>query len=440
MNNRTLLLIISCLAYMAIGFHFSIRSGLAGDLAGVFSQADAAHSSEMVGSVLGVCFLGYAITMFIVSPLIDAIGMGLLMRLSGSFIVAGTVLAMAAERAPILGIYHAVWLGMLLVGIGWGLVDTNTNPLVVTMFPEDKTHKLNVIHAWWPGGIILGGLAGIVLGNMDASWQVKFLVGLLPSVLLVMLCFLVEFPLTERAASGIPFGDMFRELARRPMFWVWFACIWLTATCELAPGQWVEMALTRTVGMRGIWLLIYISGLMFVMRHFAGNLVHKLSPLGLLWISCLSAAIGLWWLGSADNPMQAFLAATLWGTGVCFMWPTMLALVSERFPRSGALGMGIMGTGATLAIYLFLPQMGKIFDAAKIKAAGGKEAFLALNGADLDRVLAIGAAESFRVTAFLPMILLLVFGVIGLYERKRKTRSIREYAAELTTTNSFSGD
>jgi MFS family permease len=358
--------------------------------------------------------------MFIISPLIDAIGMGLLMRLSGTFIVIGTLLAMAAEQIPALGIYNTVWLGMLLVGIGWGLVDTNTNPMVVTMFPEDKVHKLNVIHAWWPGGIILGGLSGIVLGSMNVTWQVKFLIGLLPSVLLVILCFFVKFPLTERAAAGIRFGDMFKELVRRPMFWVWFACIWLTATCELAPGQWVEMALTRTVGMHGIWLLIYVSGLMFVMRHFAGTIVHKLSPIGLLWISCLLAAVGLWWLSFANNPMSGFLAATLWGVGVCFMWPTMLAMVSERFPRSGSLGMGIMGTGATMAIYLFLPQMGKLFDSAKIKAAGGQEAFMALTGADLDRALAVGAAESFRMTAFLPMILLVVFGVIGLYERKRR--------------------
>jgi fucose permease len=119
--------------------------------------------------------------------------------------------------------------------------------------------------------------------------------------------------------------------------------MFLTAASELAPGQWVDIALTRTVGMRGIWLLVYVSGLMFVMRHFAGAAVHKLSPIGLLWVSCALASAGLVALSFANDPVTGLLAATLWGTGVCYMWPTMLATSSERFPRGGALLMGLMG-------------------------------------------------------------------------------------------------
>src|SRR5258705_5682110 len=140
------------------------------------------------------------------------------------------------------------------------------------------------------------------------------------------------------------------------------------------------MALTRTVGMSGIWLLVYVSGLMFVMRHFAGTMVHKLSSVGLLWVSCLLAALGLVALSVANSPLMGFLAATIWGTGVCYMWPSMLATASERFPRSGALGMGLIGTAGSLSTYFLLPQMGKIFDDAKIQAAGGEAAFAALSG------------------------------------------------------------
>ena len=132
------------------------------------------------------------------------------------------------------------------------------------------------------------------------------------------------------------------------------------------------MALTRTVGFQGIWLLIYVSGLMFVMRHFAGPLSHKLSPVGLLWFSCLLAAAGLVLLSMANSGLTGLLAATIWGAGVCFMWPTMLAAASERFPRGGALLMGLMGTAGTLAIYFVLPKMGEIFDNAKIATAGGE--------------------------------------------------------------------
>ncbi len=417
-RNRFFLFFICCLAYLSIGVHFSMRSNVAGDLKDVFHGVDPLHSAQMVGSVLGVPFLGYAITLFLISPLIDAIGMGLLMRLSGILISMGTVIVITAEHIAPDSVYGIIYGGMLLVGLGWGLVDTNTNPLVVGLYPKDKTHRLNVIHAWWPAGIVLGGLAGLALGYIGIQWEYKLIIALVPSVLLVVLCFMVKFPLTERAAAGISFGDMFKELFKKPMFWVWFFCIWFTATSELAPGQWVDMALTRTVGMRGIWLLIYISGLMFVMRHFAGTVVHKLSPVGLLWVSCLLGAAGLWWLSVASGPVTALLAATLWGIGVCYMWPTMLATVNERYPRSGALGMGLMGTGATLAIYLFLPVMGRVFDSTKVSEAGGKEAFALLSGERLNEVLAQASQVSFRVVAILPAALLIVFAVIWLYDRK----------------------
>ena len=150
---------------------------------------------------------------------------------------------------------------------------------------------------------------------------------------------------------------MFRELLK-PLFIVLFLSMFLTAASELAPGQWVDFALSRTVHMPGILLLVYVSGLMFVMRHFAGPLVHTLQPIGLLWVSCLLAALGLVALSYANSPVMGMLAATLWGTGVCYMWPTMLATASERFPRGGALLMGLMGTAGTLSTQFMLPIMG----------------------------------------------------------------------------------
>jgi hypothetical protein len=221
---------------------------------------------------------------------------------------------------------------------------------------------------------------------------------------------------------------MFREVLR-PFFLLWFLSMFLTAASELAPGQWVDMALTRTVGMQGIWLLVYVSGLMFVMRHFAGPLAHRLSPVGLLWVSCLLASGGLVLLSVANSQVTGLLAATVWGTGVCYMWPTMLAAASERFPRGGALLMGLMGTAGTLSIYYVLPQMGKVFDSVKIRAAGGPEAFNLLSNqaragdglavSKLNDVLALASQTSFRYVAILPAILLLVFGAVWLYDKSK---------------------
>jgi hypothetical protein len=212
---------------------------------------------------------------------------------------------------------------------------------------------------------------------------------------------------------------MFRELAN-PMFVVFFLSMFLTAASELAPGQWVDFALSRTVHMPGILLLVYVSGLMFVMRHFAGSLVHRLSSVGLLWVSCLLAALGLVALSYANSPATGLLAATLWGVGVCYMWPTMLGASSERFPRGGALLMGLMGTAGTLSTRVVLPLMGSVYDNKKIEVAGGIEAFNRLQpGPELDNVLGLAAQASFRAVAILPAILLIVFAVIWLYDRSK---------------------
>ena len=386
---------------------------------GLFEPIDRLHSNEMIGSVLGVVFLGFALTIAIGSPLLDYIGMGRLLALSGFCFVVGTLAVINCDKfSTAETIYRNTWLGMLVIGIGQGLVETVINPQATTLNPDDKTAKLNVLHAWWPGGIIIGGVLGLLLGKADVSWQIKLGLTILPAAVFGAMALFQKFPPTERVASGVSAGSMFKEL-QRPFFFVWFLAMFLTAASELAPGQWVDLALTRTVGFQGIWLLIYVSGLMFVMRHFAGPLVHRLSPVGLLWVSCLLASLGLVALSFANSPVTGLLAATIWGTGVCYMWPTMLAAASERFPRGGALLMGLMGTAGTASIYFVLPMLGRIFDNKKIEEAGGEAAFKALTGGDLDRVLGVASQHSFRMVAFLPAILLLVFGAIYLYDRAR---------------------
>ncbi len=399
----------------------SLRATVAGDIQRIFfDPIDKAHSAEMIGSVLGVAFLGFAFTIAIGSPLLDYIGMSLLLPLSGACFIAGTLVVTNAGALSALGDpYHVIYLGAVLLGIGWGLVETVINPLTATLYPDDKTAKLNELHAWWPGGLIGGGLTGLFLGNFNVAWELKLMVTLIPATLVILLCIGVKFPPTERQASGVSMGEMFKELLR-PMFIVFFLSMFLTAASELAPGQWVDIALTRTVGMRGIWLLVYVSGLMFVMRHFAGAAVHKLSPIGLLWVSCLLASLGLVALSVANDPVTGLLAATLWGTGVCYMWPTMLATASERFPRGGALLMGLMGTAGTLSINFVLPLMGKIFDTKKVELAGGAEKFAAMpQGPAMEALLGQAAQLSFRAVAILPAVLLIVFGAIWLYDRSK---------------------
>jgi len=421
MADKRRLFIVSLLALFTAGVGASLRSNVAGDIQRTFfDPIDKAHSAEMIASVLGVPFLGYAITIAIGSSLLDVIGMGILLPMSGVLFIIGTLIILFAGGP---NVYWVMWSGAVVTGVGWGLVETVINPLTTTLYPDEKTARLNTLHAWWPGGLIAGGLFGVAMGGLGVAWQWKLAAVMAPALLVVILCIGLKFPPTERVASGYSTGSMFRELLK-PMFIVLFCSMFLTAASELAPGQWMDFALTRTVGMRGILLLVYVSGLMFVMRHFAGPMVHKLSPIGLLWVSCLLASCGLFALSVANSPITGLLAATVWGTGVCYMWPTMLATAAERFPRGGALLIGLMGTAGTLSINFVLPAMGTIFDHKKIELAGGAAAFNALQpGPELERILGLAAQTSFRAVAILPAILLIVFAAIWLYDRARRGES-----------------
>jgi len=418
--NKTRLFILSVVALATAGMGFSIRGDLGGALQShFFDPIDNLHSAEMTASVLGIVFMGFAVAIAIGSPLLDYLGMGRLLGLSSlCFVVGNLVVIFADNLTGVLPVFWIVWSGMLIIGIGQGLVETVINPLAATLYPDDKTHKLNVLHAWWPGGIIIGGLASLALGHWSFGWQARLAVVLLPAVTFGLMTIGTKFPPTERVAAGVSATAMFKELGR-PMFIVLWLSMFLTAASELAPGQWVDIALTRTVGMKGIVLLIYVSGLMFLMRHFAGTLAHKLTPVGLLWCSCLLASGGLLLLSVANSPVTGLLAATVWGVGVCYMWPTMLASAAERFPRGGALLIGLMGTAGNLSIKFVLPWMGNVFDATKIKVAGGEAAFKELTGEKLNEVLGVAAQTSFRVVATLPAVLLVVFGAIWLYDRSR---------------------
>jgi MFS family permease len=401
--NKSRLFLVSVIALVTAGVSASIRGNLADVLQHQFlDPISKATSATMIGEILGVAFLGFAITIAIGSPLLDFLGMGRLLGLSSTCFVAGTLTVIFTEKlSHSFSAYWVLWVGMLLTGIGWGLVETVINPLAATLYPENKTHKLNVLHAWWPGGLIMGGLIGTGISHLNIDWRIQMAVVLIPALLFGGLMLGTKFPPTERVAAGVSAGGMVREMIR-PFFLVWFFSMFLTAASELAPGQWVQLALTRTVHMPGILLLVYVSGLMFVMRHFAGTMAHKFSPVGLLWMSCLLASLGLLALSVANSPITGLLAATVWGTGVCYMWPTMLAAASERFPKGGALLMGLMGTAGTLSIFFVLPLMGRVFD--HYKTGSGES---------------VAAQMSFRVVAILPAILLFVFGAIWMYDKSR---------------------
>jgi fucose permease len=292
-----------------------------------------------------------------------------------------------------------------VIGIANGLVEAAINPLVATIYADDKTRRLTALHAWFPGGIVIGGVLSFALTQVGLAapalapytgWQAKMLLLLVPSVTYAWMFAGQRFPPTERAAAGVPFGDMFKEILR-PLFIVIWVCMWLTAATELGPGQWVSNIFNdvmKSSARAGILVLVWVNGIMYLMRQFLGHAAHRLSPFALIASTAVAAAAGLFLFGLARTPFSAFAAAALFAGGVAFWWPTMLGITSERFPRGGALLLAIIGATGSFSTAIAGPVMGWINDHY---------------GAD--RVLSIWAA--------LPAILVVIFAGLYLADRVR---------------------
>jgi MFS family permease len=422
--NRHRLFWLSVLALFTASMSAALRAAVASSLKAQWIDPIAPiKAGELIGAALGSAFLGFSITLLIASALLDRAGMrNILIGCGVAFLIGTTLIIGAGAMAGGMAVYHLVWLGMLLSGIGWGLAEASINPLTARLYPEDTTHRLNVLHAWYPGGLIVGGLAGVFLAPL-LPWQGIMALAFLPAIGVILIAATTRFPAPPERIGDRGMKDMMMEVFRRPSFFIWFGAMFLTASSELAPGQWLDVALSNRVGMRGILLLVYVSALMFVFRHFAGRIAGRLSNPGLLWVSSLLAAIGLFLLSQAQSPVSAILASTVWGLGVCAMWPTMLASVAERYPRGDAWALGLVGSAGALASFFVLPRLGEMFDEAKVEIAGGPEAFTRLTGEALRMVEDAAASQSFARLAFVPLTLLVVFGLIWLADRRANRRA-----------------
>jgi len=279
--NPARLFLISCLALATGGLVFSLFANIMDPLAKQFNLEGA-----KIGLAAGNWGLGMACAVFLGSAALDTLGMRMALALACLLQIIGVIITVATPGLqgfvpPLL----TLSIGQLILGLGHGLIEATINPLAATIYSENKTHRLNVLHAWWPGGLVIGGLLGYLMTTrLDVGWRRQYAIILIPAAVYGLMLIGQKFPPTERKAAGVSTGEMWRQ-ALRPLYIVLWCCMLLTAAMELGPGRWVDAMLTNTVGMKGILLLSYISALMFVMRHFAGPLAHKLSPVGLMWAS-----------------------------------------------------------------------------------------------------------------------------------------------------------
>jgi MFS family permease len=389
--NKQRLFVASCLSLVVTAMIFALRGNVE-DLVkndpALASFFPAATASGDYGWLSTMAFFGFAFSILVTSPMLDALGMRNLLYLAFALHLVGIIGFIFAPS------YSVMSLTMLLAGFGNGLVEAVINPLIATLYPEEKTHKLNVLHAWWPGGLIIGGLLGYAMSQMNVGWKLQLATIIVPTIIYGILIFGQKFPLTERAAAGIS-TDVMIKTALNPAFLLLIGCMMITASIELAPGQMVASVLGNLANMSGILILVYGSALMFVLRYFAGPIAHKISPIGMMWASVTLAAIGLFLLSNVSSATGAYVAATVFYVGVCFMWPTMLGITSERFPQGGAFTMGLMGFAGQFALGLVIFYMGKVRDGLG------------------------GDAASFRWTATLAIIPFIVFGLWWLKDKAK---------------------
>jgi len=368
--HRAWLFTASCISLLTTSMVFAIR----GDIQ-VALSTDFHLSAEQMGYIWGPAFWGFTLAIFACGVLVDLLGMKLMHALSafGYLIGVGLVLAApkpeVADGAIVEGIFAykgtaMLYFGFLVMGLSQGIVEGVINPLAATIYPDKKGKMLNVLHAWWPGGMIIGGLLAFAMSKGGASWQAKLLTIAVPAVIYLVMCLMRRYPQTERMAAEISFGDMISGTLK-PLYVLLFCCMWLTAAVELGPDQWFPTLMKDLTGMEGILFLCYTAGLMFVLRFFFGGVVHTFSPFAVLIVCSVLTGIGLFWLGSLKTGASAsvaFMAATVFGIGKTYFWPTMLGIVSERFPKGGALAMNLMGGAGMLSIAVVLPIMGNRLD------------------------------------------------------------------------------
>jgi len=351
--NAKRLLWAGFMAILAAGVGFSVRGGILGQWAEQFG-----FTMTELGTITGGGLTGFGIVIILTSLFADKIGYGKLMVAAFVLHFISAVLTLATPAFFASGgkdaAYWCLFSAMFIFSIGNGVCEAVVNPLVATLFPKEKTHYLNILHAGWPAGLVLGGLASTFMSaTTDAAgkliapavdWKIQMSLFLIPVILYGAMLLGQRFPKSEASAHGVTLGEMLGTVAAPLMIVLLFVHA-LVGYVELGTDSWISKITGSIMASpaNGLKLFVYTSSLMFVLRFVAGPIVHKISPLGLLFISGVLGAIGLTLLGGAVGVTACVVAATVYALGKTFLWPTMLAVASERFPKGGAVAIGLMG-------------------------------------------------------------------------------------------------
>ena len=425
--NRKQLFVASCLSLLVTSLSFGIRAGILNTLGTQFGL-----SASQLASIAGTAFWGFPLAVIIGGFLVDVIGMKRLLVMAFLLHLLGIMLTIFAKG------YTSLFVSTLCIGLANGTVEAACNPLVTSLYTDNKTTKLNHFHLWFPGGIVIGTLIvyftskafGPTIGGID-TWKFQVAAMLIPTIIYGYLFSRLKFPVTERVAAGISTAEMYRSLLS-PLFLCMIILMFGTAITELFTGQWIDVLL-KNVSDNALLLLTIETGIMVIGRGFAKPVVHRFSPQGVLLMSAVFSAIGLYILGHSSGSML-FVGAIVFGIGVCYFWPTMLGFVAENLPKTGAVGLNLLGGAGMFAVSIYMMFMGGYYDklVANKLPAGSEVSTYANATAGTDMANAYNEAkkgagpEIINVTLMIPLALIVAFIILNVYMRNRNKVAHKE--------------
>jgi MFS family permease len=409
---KTQLFNACCVALVVTAMTFATRGSFVEAWASEFNL-----NHTQVGWIVGTAFWGFTLAMVFGGPLVDIIGIGRIIAIAFFCHVAGIVLTIIATG------FWSLFISTLLIGIANGSVEAACNPLITSMYIDEKTRRLNRFHAWFPTGIVIGGLVVYLFNNIGlTNWRYAMGIMMLPTFIYGYMFLNKAFPKTERVVSGFSYKDMLKACVS-PLFIFMAFCMILTSGTEIGTNQWIS-ALLANVTDNPILLLVWISGIMAVTRLSSGTLIHKVRSTTVLVASSVLSFVGCILMGYSSGVIF-FASAGIFAFGIAFFWPSMLGFVSENIPASGALGLAIMGGIGHLGGAIAQPVMGAIFDAQTILAlpAGQSADVLksALEGTQEAAAWAAaqltGGAHTLRYVASVPAVLIILFTFLLIWKR-----------------------
>ena len=398
--NKNKLFWAACISLVVTSMTFAIRAGILTQLG-----VDFGINNEQLGYINSMAFLGFPIAMLIGGLLYNSLGAKKILIIAFVCHLLGLILTIVA------GGFWTLIISTFFIGFANGSVEAACNPMIADMYTDNRTAMLNKFHVWFPGGLVIGALVSKFMTDAGMGWQLQIATMFIPTLIYGYLAFTQKFPESENIESNT--SANIKALAN-PLFWFMMVCMTLTATSEFIPQQWVETILGSS-GASPMLVLALVTGIMALGRYFAGPVVHRLNPIGVLLMSAILTTSAIYFMSIAEGGM-IYVAAALFALGVCYFWPTMIGFTSEYTSKTGALGMSLMGGAGMFATSIWNPIIGSRLDDEKATAMAS-----GLQGAVAD-VAAGKAVLSFMV--YFPLTLVLLFGILFLLRKKIEQQRI----------------